>query len=275
MSTNTRAALPVYFISHGGPPILEWTHHPAYSAFKRFGNEVSALKPKGIVVLSAHFPGGADEIYINQAESTDLIYDFYGFPKHYYEKTFVHKGSESLALEVSALLSSSNIKSRLVKRGLDHGIWIPFSIAFDSEQKNSLEIPIVQLSLYASEDPIKHISLGKALTPLRESGYLIVASGQAVHNLRDLSFSATELLPYVESFDMALKGAMTTSTGSTREEKMLDLLKRKDARGAHPTFDHILPIYVAIGAASSAQGKQIFNHQEGSLGWAQYRLDDV
>ncbi|KAK6537770.1 hypothetical protein TWF694_010679 [Orbilia ellipsospora] len=264
---------PVYFISHGGPPIVEWIHHPAHESFCNLGREILALKPKGIVAVSAHFIGGKDEIHINNAESTDLIYDFYGFPKHYYQKKFDHRGSESLAGEISNLLSATNIKTRFVKRGLDHGIWIPFSIAFDPEQGRGLDVPIVELSLYASEDPLKHISLGKALAPLRDAGYVIVTSGQTVHNLRDLDFADSKPLGYVKSFDKALESALTTNTGDSREAKMQELLERPDARGAHPTFDHILPVYVAIGAASKAQGKQIFNHYEKSIGWAHYRLD--
>ncbi|KAK6361102.1 hypothetical protein TWF730_004850 [Orbilia blumenaviensis] len=272
MTSMNPPALPIYFLSHGGPPILDWKNHPAHAAFQRFGKEVVNLKPKGIIVLSAHFAGSRDEIFINAAESTDLIYDFYGFPKHYYQKKFPHKGSSELAAEISKSLASENIKSRLVKRGLDHGVWIPFSIAFDSN--NPLEVPIVQVSIYANESPDQHIALGKALASLRQS-YVIVNSGQAVHNLRDLSFDETDVLPYVKPFDKALEAAMTGSVGEEREDAMLKLLKRSDARAAHPTFDHILPIYVAIGAGSSARGKQTFNHREGSLGWAQYRLDEV
>ncbi|KAF3308334.1 hypothetical protein TWF173_001540 [Orbilia oligospora] len=272
MSSSNPPSLPIYFLSHGGPPILDWKHHPAYSAFQRFGKEVVNLKPKGIIVISAHFAGNRDEIFINAAEFTDLVYDFYGFPKHYYQKKFPHKGSPELATEISEILASENIKSRLVKRGLDHGVWIPFSIAFDSN--NPLEVPIVQVSIYSNENPDKHIALGKALASLRQS-YVIVNSGQAVHNLRDFSFDETAVLPYVKPFDKALEAAMTENVGEEREEAMLRLLKRSDARAAHPTFDHILPIYVAIGAGSNSRGKQIFNHREGSLGWAQYRLDKM
>ncbi|KAJ6260850.1 hypothetical protein Dda_3511 [Drechslerella dactyloides] len=251
---------------------MEWTHHPAYKAFVEFGKEVVGLKPRGIVVLSAHFTGRSDEIYINHAESTDLVYDFYGFPRHYYQKQFSHRGSETLAIEISKLLTSANIKTRPVKRGLDHGVWVPFSIAFDPENQNRLNVPIVQVSIYGDEDPRKHIALGKALAPLRQSGYVIVASGQAIHNLRDVSFTEKEPLPYVAPFDRALESAMISNIGETRERKMLELLQRMDARTAHPHFDHILPIYVAIGAASDGQAKQIFNHRESSMGWAQYRL---
>ncbi|EGX45926.1 hypothetical protein AOL_s00112g115 [Orbilia oligospora ATCC 24927] len=269
MSSSNPPSLPIYFLSHGGPPILDWKHHPAYSAFQRFGKEVVNLKPKGIIVISAHFAGNRDEIFINAAEFTDLRT---GFPKHYYQKKFPHKGSPELATEISEILASENIKSRLVKRGLDHGVWIPFSIAFDSN--NPLEVPIVQVSIYSNENPDKHIALGKALASLRQS-YVIVNSGQAVHNLRDFSFDETAVLPYVKPFDKALEAAMTENVGEEREEAMLRLLKRSDARAAHPTFDHILPIYVAIGAGSNSRGKQIFNHREGSLGWAQYRLDKM
>lgn len=57
---------------------MEWKDHPAYKAFQSFGREVTGLNSKGLIVLSAHFTGGADEIYVNSSEFTDLLYDFYG-----------------------------------------------------------------------------------------------------------------------------------------------------------------------------------------------------
>lgn len=179
-----------------------------------------------------------------------------------------------MAGEISDALSSAGIQCKQVARGLDHGVWVPFMIAFNP-QENPLSIPIVQLSLYSGESPTKHIALGKALAPLRQQGYTIIASGQAVHNLRDLSFNnQDEPLPYVQSFDRALEEAITTTTGETREQKLVQLLRRGDARAAHPHFDHILPMYVAVGAASGARAELLFNHYERSLSWAQYRFVD-
>lgn len=56
---------------------------------------------------------------------------------------------------------------------------------------------------------------------------------------------------------------------------MSALMKRGDARKAHPSLDHILPIYIGAGAAGSDPGEQLWTFPEGSLSWAQYRFGKV
>lgn len=60
-----------------------------------------------------------------------------------------------------------------------------------------------------------------------------------------------------------------------REDKMVGLMEREDARQAHPTLDHILPMYVAAGAAGESIGKQLWTMPELSLSWCQYRFGDI
>jgi 4,5-DOPA dioxygenase extradiol len=79
---------------------------------------------------------------------------------------------------------------------------------------------------------------------------------------------------YTSTFDAALKNAVT-SNPDERKEKMLELMKRSDGRQAHPTLDHILPMYVAAGAASESSGTQLWTMSELSLSWAQYRFGDL
>ncbi len=79
---------------------------------------------------------------------------------------------------------------------------------------------------------------------------------------------------YAFSFDDALKEAATAKP-EERRSKMLALMKRSDARKAHPTLEHILPIHIAAGAAGSDVGEQIWTFPEGSLSWAQYRFGGV
>lgn len=68
--------------------------------------------------------------------------------------------------------------------------------AFDPE-KNPLNVPLVQLSLYGNEDPEKHYRMGQALESLRDEGILIVGAGMAVHNLHDFrkSRGSGQLMP--------------------------------------------------------------------------------
>lgn len=106
---------------------------------------------------------------------------------------------------------------------------------------------------------------------------MIVASGMAVHNLRDLRFGmlGSEPLDYTVSFDEALREAVESEPDSERDAKMRELVKRDDTRKAHPTFEHLLPIHVGVGAAGSGSGKRLWTMEEGSMSWAQFRFGEV
>lgn len=149
------------------------------------------------------------------------------------------------------------------------------SAAFDPDD-NPLNVPVVQVSLFDSEDPIQHYRLGQAVTALRGEGIQIIVSGMAVHNLRDLrfTFDRSSPMPYTTSFDEALKDAVTAAPAE-REQTMAALLTRDDARQAHPEFDHLLPIFVGAGAADQDMGKRLWTLTEGSMSWAQYRFGDI
>ena len=257
---------------------MEMTDHPAYHCLQDIGKEITTkVKPKGIVVFSAHWQGEPNTIEVNTAENMGLIYDFYGFPPHFYEYQFPNKGSPELADKVLGLLKGAGIKGEGVRRGLDHGVWVSFMCAFDPE-KNPLNVPIVQVSLFDSDDPNQHYHLGQAMQSLREEGIQIIVSGMAVHNLRDFRFSGgrfgQSVMPYAESFDKALKEA-AEQPPEKRQQAMADLVKRPDARKAHPSFEHLLPIHIGAGAAGDDLGKQLFTKPEGSMSWAQYKFGEV
>lgn len=256
---------------------MEEKHHPAYSKLQEIGKEITqSVKPKAIVVFSAHWEGYRDTIEVNTInDSLPLIYDFMGFPPHYYEFQYPAKGDSGLAQQVLNLLEKANIKAEGVRRGLDHGVWASFMCAFDPKE-NPLKVPIVQVSIFGDEDPDMHYNLGKALSSLREEGVAIIASGMAVHNLRDMfrAYGQPGALEYTYSFDGALKEAVEQPP-ENRQKAMAELLKRKDARKAHPKFDHLLPVYIAAGAAHEEKGRQTWTLPEGSMSWAQYRFGDV
>lgn len=250
--------------------------HPAYRKLGEIGREITTkVKPKAVVVFSAHWQAGRDTIQVNTAEKTDLIYDFGGFPGHYYKEKYPHVGSKEVADEVLRLLKEADIPAEGVKRGLDHGVWVSFKCAFEPDS-NPLKVPIVQVSLFHTEDPDQHYRLGQAVARLREQNILIVVSGMAVHNLRDLrfAFGSSTPMPYAVSFDKALKDAVTTAPAE-RQKAMAELLKRPDARQAHPSFEHLLPIHIGAGAAGEDLGKRIWTFPEGSMSWAQYRFGEV
>ncbi|KAJ5754174.1 Aromatic ring-opening dioxygenase LigB subunit [Penicillium nucicola] len=301
---------PIYFLSHGGPNVMYEVEHPAYKKLAQIGREITTkVQPRAVVVFSAHWQAARDTIHVNTAESTDLIYDFYGFPSHYYKEKYPNVGSKQVANQVLDSLKEAGIKAEGVKRGLDHGVWASFkcgmcsfhhlilpsmdaqmyttdisktsqvnqdiNTAFEPDT-NPLNVPIVQVSLFETEDPDQHYRLGQAVSRLREDNILIIVSGMAVHNLRDLryTFRNPKPMPYAVSFDEALKDAVTTAPAE-RQKAMAELLKRPDARQAHPSFEHLLPIHIGAGAAGEDRGKRLWTYPEGSMSWAQYRFGTI
>ncbi|KAM7221054.1 Extradiol ring-cleavage dioxygenase, class III enzyme, subunit B [Rhypophila decipiens] len=267
---------PVYFFSHGGPNVQYETKHPVYPILQAIGKEITQkVKPKAVVVFSAHWQSTPSEIHLNNAEKTDLIYDFYNFPPEYYKATFPSTGSPALASKIQHLLTTHGISSRGLSRGLDHGVFSGFNVAFSPTQ-NPLTVPLVQVSLFDNEDAHAHYALGRAVSSLRDEGVVIICTGMTVHNLRDLrsAWGNPVPKPYVVSFDNALKEAVEAPP-SEREDRMAEVAKRPDARQAHPWMDHLMPLYIAAGAAGDDLGKQTWTLHEGCMGWGQYRFGDV
>lgn len=147
--------------------------------------------------------------------------------------------------------------------------------AFNPET-NPLNVPIVQVSLFDTESGDQHYALGRAVASLRDENIQIIVSGMAVHNLRDMARSIRNPapMPYTLSFDEALREAVEVEP-AVRQKKMGELLKRSDARRAHPEFEHLLPIFVGAGAAENEWGKRLWTMPQGSLSWAQYRFGEV
>ncbi|KHO01276.1 Extradiol ring-cleavage dioxygenase, class III enzyme, subunit B [Metarhizium album ARSEF 1941] len=279
-SATPKTKPPVYFFSHGGPTVQYDTDHAAYPVLQQIGKEITQkVRPKAVVVFSAHWAGEGDEIHVNKDEQADLIYElsfFYGFPDHYYQAKYPNKGDPQLASKIMLMLSEAGIASRGASRGLDHGVWSGFSVAFDPET-NPLNVPLVQVSLFKSESPSAHYALGRAVSALRDEGVVIIGAGMSVHNLADLYTlleGNTTPLPYTVSFDNALKEAVEADP-ELREDKMAAVCKRPDARQAHPYMDHLMPVFVAAGAAYEDKAQQTWTLHEGSMGWAQYRFGHV
>lgn len=269
---------PVYFVSHGGPMTMYETEHPVYPRLQALGREITGkVKPKAIVVFSAHWQSDLpDGIQINTSEQEPLLYDFYGFPRHYYMEKFPNRGSPEVAQRVIDVLGEAGIEAGGTDRGLDHGVFVPFKIMFGED--NPVDVPIVQVSLYDDDrQAAKHIQLGRAVEKLRDEGVCIIVSGMAVHNTQHFRMTrgSKVTMPYTVSFDQGLKEAVETKPGEERDQAMVGLLQRPDARQAHPTFEHLLPIHIGVGAAGSDAGKQIWTMPEGSLSWAQYRFGEA
>ncbi|CAO3664905.1 unnamed protein product [Umbelopsis ramanniana] len=201
--------LPTYFISHGGPNLLDDKDKPG-KFYEWFGKTIrEKIKPKAIVIISAHWQGEGNGVYVEATEGPlKLIYDFYGFPPQYYKQTWNGTGLPSLANKVAELLKQKGIPATLTKRGIDHGVWVPLKRAI-----SDFDIPLVQVSTFEHEDMASHVKLGEALEPLRDEGVLIIGSGAAEHNLRDMWQHMGRPSPsYIKSFDNNMENSVLKFT---------------------------------------------------------------
>ena len=138
------------------------------------------LRPKAVLVISGHWENPLPTL--NVAAKPGLLFDYYGFPEHTYRLKYPAAGAPELAERVRTLLGDAGFQTDVEsKRGLDHGVFVPFLLIYPNA-----DVPILQLSLQASLDPALHLALGGALAPLRDQGVLIVGSGMSYHNLADM-----------------------------------------------------------------------------------------
>lgn len=246
--------LPTLFLSHGAPDLP--LHNNAATEFLRSLHQ-QFPKPKAILVISAHWSTNMPMVSASPEPRT--IHDFSGFPKALYELNYPALGSPQLADRVVALLKQSGIDCQTdPARGFDHGTWTPLILAYPAS-----DIPVVQLSIQYYQDATYHLRLGKALQALRHEGVLIIGSGSATHNL--YAFNAQYDAPppfWVELFDKWLADAIAQQDW----ERLIQYRQLAPyARENHPTEEHLLPLFVALGAAG-AEAKGIQLHHSFTYG---------
>ena len=249
---------PTVFVSHGAPSLL-LEGGPACEFLAGLGKQLG--KPEAILCVSAHWETDTPEV--SGAERPETIHDFYGFPRPLYAMRYEAPGSPALARRARQLLDAAGFAGIVdPKRGLDHGAWAPLKLIYPDA-----DIPVLQLSIQTARGPRHHVELGGALAPLRDEGVLVLASGSAIHNLRELGRDGAPA-PWAVAFSDWLDQAV--ATGDTES---LVHYRQKAPGGAlaHPTDEHLLPLFVALGAAGKAAGKRLhssFTH--GNLGMQAY-----
>ena len=233
--------LPAVFISHGAPTLaLEVSPERQFLA----GFAARLGKPAAILVISAHWDSPQVGVLGGQAPST--VHDFYGFPRALYELQYPAPGAAGLAAEIVDLLKEAGFNAALdVERGFDHGVWTPLLLMYPQA-----DVPVTQISINARKSPYYHWRLGRALSSLRSRGVLVVGSGSITHNLADCRLhgardNATGL-PYVTDFADWLAAQLANG----QLEALLGYRERAPgAVRAHPTDEHLLPLFTALGAA--------------------------
>ncbi|MGA2793848.1 MAG: class III extradiol ring-cleavage dioxygenase [Roseiarcus sp.] len=257
---SVEARMPCLFIPHGGGPCFFMDAPPPFShsawdkmaGYLRGVGPSLAARPKAILVVSGHWD--AKRPTVNTAAQHSLYYDYYGFPEHTYRLTYPAKGSPELAAHVRDLLARAGVESdEEPRRGLDHGVFIPFMLMFPDA-----DIPIVQLSLREDMDASAHLAIGRALEPLRDEGVLIVGSGMSYHNLREF-FRPGRGDADSRAFDSWLVDAV--SDPARRDARLKDWLDAPSAAACHPEPEHLLPLHVVAGAAGADVGRRVYEDQ--------------
>ncbi|XP_021772686.1 extradiol ring-cleavage dioxygenase-like [Chenopodium quinoa] len=252
-----------FYLSHGSPTLSIDDSLPARHFLQNWKEKIFDQKPKSILIISGHWE--TNEPTVNSVDVSDTIYDFYGFPAPMYKLKYPAPGAPDLAKRVQEILTTSGIKRVHIdkKRGLDHGAWVPLMLMYPEAN-----IPVCQLSIQMNKDATYHYNMGRALAPLKEEGVLIIGSGSATHNLRDLRWGAKdeEVVPWAGEFDKWLEDALI----SGRHEDVNNFLqKAPHARKAHPSPDHFYPLHVALGAAGETTKAELI-HRSWSLGTLSY-----
>jgi len=258
LNAAAAAPLPTVFLSHGSP-MHALEAGAAGEAWAALGRRLG--RPRAILMASAHWETARPTL--GGAARPETIHDFYGFPPPLYEIRYAAPGAPDVAARAHALLTEHRIDADIdASRGLDHGAWSPLLYAWPDA-----DVPVVQVSLQTLRGPRHHVLLGRVLAPLAREGVLIVGSGHLTHNLREMrSVRDTNVgaaAPYVSEFQDWVREGI-----ESRDLDRLQAYRRLSAGGerAHPTEEHFLPLFVALGAADEGyRAERLLGHVEGGV----------
>jgi 4,5-DOPA dioxygenase extradiol len=238
MQTNRN----VLFVPHGAPT---FALNPGAAGAAMAQVAQSFESPRAIVVLSPHWETALPTV--GTGTQLETIHDFSGFDSRLYDIRYPATGCPEAAKLVVAALQAQGFEVRQdPARGLDHGAWVPLRHMFPDA-----DVPVVPLSIQTQGGPGHAYRIGQALAQLAKGNMLIVASGNVTHNLRDYGSARMSggLTPaYVHTFAEWVHARM-----ASRDVDALLNYRQASADGAraHPSEDHFLPLFTALGAAGA------------------------
>jgi 4,5-DOPA dioxygenase extradiol len=240
--TEGDGPMPALYLGHGAPPLLDdelWTGQLASWA-------KDLAKPKAVLIVSAHWESAPLTLGATET-GVPLTYDFYGFPERYYRMTYRSPGAPDLADRVRSLMPDTEPVHDRPDYGLDHGAYVPLMVMYPEA-----DVPVLQMSM-PTLDPQRLFDLGRRLRPLRDEGVLIVGSGFMTHGLPFLRDWRVDADPPGWSREFDAWSAEALARGDV--DTLMDF--RSTAPGmpyAHPTTEHLAPLFVTLGAASDPEG---------------------
>lgn len=233
---------PALFLSHGAPNLI--LHNSTARDFlSDYGRTIG--RPEAIVIVSAHFEAKCPQVVLDPAP--DMIYDFRGFEPELSNVVYPAPGAPELAERAFGMLRDTGLEpERVERRGYDHGTWVPLALLYPDA-----DVPVVQISVQPDAGPEHHLALGKALAPLRSEGVLIIGSGAFTHNL-------SEIFAHIHNLEAAAEPWVKEFADWTSERIVKgdtpDLIAYRafapHAERNHPSEEHLLPLFVAMGAGN-------------------------
>lgn len=233
------------FISHGGPDVLI-NESPARHVWQ--AHAASLPRPRGIVIMSAHYL--ALQPLIGSAPQWRTVHDFGGFPRELYQLNYPAHGDAALAQQVSDALGAAGIAHQHDPAdGMDHGTWVPLLMMYPQA-----DIPVVTLSTLPRQDAAAHYRLGQALAGLAAQDILIIGSGSVTHNLYALGAPGTPAQPWAQGFAdwVAQRLQQGDVAGLLNWQADAPFGKQN-----HPTDEHLLPLFFALGAANGRPARSL------------------
>jgi 4,5-DOPA dioxygenase extradiol len=243
MNTDSKrpGRMPILFIGHGSP-MNAIEENPWSRKFRELAAQLP--RPSAVLSVSAHWfvPG----TFLTGNERPKTIHDFGGFPQALCDMEYPAPGDVALARRVVELIGPERASLRN-DWGLDHGTWTVLHHLLPEADR-----PVVQLSIDANMPPADHLAIGRALSPLRDAGVLVMGSGNITHNLRYAMTSAARgdlsTPDWAENFDADVARAIEQHDGPY----LAGAVENANGRMSHPTQDHYLPLLYAVGAAAAS-----------------------
>jgi 4,5-DOPA dioxygenase extradiol len=233
--------LPAVFFDHGNP--MNALRENSYTAaWRRLGQQMA--RPKSIVCISAHWyvPGTG----VTVTTATKTIHDFGGFPPELHEVQYPAPGDPELAQRVKQMLAPVTVVLD-ENWGLDHGTWSVLKHVYPDAY-----IPVVQLSIDATQPASFHFEVGKKLAPLRGEGTLILGSGNLVHNLYRYTWGRSMPEPYdwAIRFETIARELMIAGEYAP----LIDYERLgPDAILSIPTPEHFLPLLYVLATSQASE----------------------
>ncbi|MBC7504043.1 dioxygenase [Candidatus Gracilibacteria bacterium] len=274
--------MPIIFIGHGSP-INAIESNKYTESWSDIGKNLE--KPRAILIFSSHWITEG-ETRISTSEKPEMIYDMVGFPPELYRVRYDAPGSPEIAEEICSVISrvpfshadagriSSVVQNELNPadsslylegqkstkiipdpiRGFDHGVWSTLVHLFPAA-----DVPVISMSLDYRATPESLFHLGEQLRVLRESGILIIGSGNIVHNLGAIDWSGEKAHNWAVEFDARFASGLKSGKNSPEWMSLLDFQSWGDiSHLAHPSYDHLLPLFPLMGASSTTDRVEFY-----------------